>query len=73
MGYWCPLGTGFDWQPCPHGTFGNETGLSLMDQCEQCLGGFYCDQLGATSVTASCDPGEINDQSFTLLSCGICF
>ncbi|XP_023933458.1 uncharacterized protein LOC106181652, partial [Lingula anatina] len=56
-GYFCPEGTGIDWQPCPFGTYSNQTGLSSTDQCTPCTGGYYCDQLAATSETAQCDAG----------------
>ncbi|PIK35709.1 hypothetical protein BSL78_27465 [Apostichopus japonicus] len=56
-GYYCPDGTGIDWQSCPRGTFNNETGLQEESQCKDCLGGYYCDQLHMTDVTGPCDPG----------------
>lgn len=56
-GYYCPEGTAFDWQPCPIGTFNNETGLAREDQCKPCLGGYYCDDYAATEPEGLCDPG----------------
>lgn len=26
-GFYCPIGTGYDWKPCPSGTFSNNYGL----------------------------------------------
>lgn len=26
-GFYCPAGTGYDWQPCPPGTFNSQLGL----------------------------------------------
>lgn len=26
-GFFCPQGTGYDWQPCPPGTFNSQLGL----------------------------------------------
>ena len=56
-GYYCPAGTGVDWQPCPVGTFSNQTGLSLDSQCLPCTGGQYCGQLALTAPSAPCDSG----------------
>ena len=56
-GYYCPAGTGVDWQPCPVGTFSNQTGLSQDSQCLPCTGGQYCGQLALTAPSAPCDSG----------------
>lgn len=29
-GFYCPEGTGYDWQPCPKGTYSNAKGLSMV-------------------------------------------
>lgn len=41
-GYYCPNGTGYDWQPCPAGTYSDVTGLTQESECTTCLGGYYC-------------------------------
>ena len=41
-GFFCPNGTGHNWQPCPAGTFSNTTGLALADHCIPCLPGAFC-------------------------------
>ncbi|XP_071497018.1 uncharacterized protein [Diadema antillarum] len=56
-GFYCPAGTGYDWQPCPTGTFSNMAGLANETQCTLCSPGKYCSQLNATMVTGDCDPG----------------
>ena len=57
VGYYCPQGTGFNWKPCPRGTYSNEEGLSTSDECRQCDGGSYCAWLNATEPTGYCNPG----------------
>ena len=57
MGFYCPAGTGIDWQPCPRGTFNNETGLARSEQCKACIGGYYCDELSMVSYKGPCDAG----------------
>ena len=56
-GYYCPAGTGYDWQPCPTGTFSNMAGLANETQCTLCSPGKYCSQLNATMVTGDCEAG----------------
>ena len=56
-GFYCPEGTGFNWMPCPLGTYSNGTGLSLSSQCSLCDGGMFCALLNATSPTGICYPG----------------
>ena len=41
-GYYCPNGTGYDWQGCPAGTYSNVRGLSDAIDCTPCLGGQFC-------------------------------
>ena len=41
-GYYCPNGTRV---PCPAGTYGNRTGLSSVDLCNDCPSGSYCEVL----------------------------
>ena len=50
-GYYCPEGTGLVWESCPPGTFSQDVGLANSSQCTQCLGGYYCSQPNATTVT----------------------
>ena len=41
-GYFCPNGTGYDWQGCPAGTFSNAKGLKEALECTPCTGGQFC-------------------------------
>ena len=41
-GYYCPNGTGFDWQPCPAGTYSTVTQLTQESECTPCDGGSFC-------------------------------
>lgn len=56
-GYYCPAGTGMDWQACPAGTYSNELGLVNASQCLQCSAGQYCDVTNLTAPAGDCDPG----------------
>lgn len=56
-GWYCPLGTGHDWQPCPRGTYSPVEFLSREDQCKPCEPGQYCAFLNSTSTTGQCDAG----------------
>ena len=56
-GFYCPLGTGNVWQPCPAGTFSTNTGLSSETECTACTAGYYCSQTNATAVTGECTEG----------------
>ena len=49
--------TGLDWQPCPRGTYSNNTGLSTIGQCIDCDGGHYCGTLNALQPTGPCAGG----------------
>lgn len=42
MGFFCPNGTGWDWQSCPAGTYSNTTGLQKAEDCTPCEAGQYC-------------------------------
>ncbi|EDV25654.1 uncharacterized protein TRIADDRAFT_55968 [Trichoplax adhaerens] len=55
-GYYCELGTQ-DPNPCPSGTFSNKTGLTALNQCDSCYGGYYCNIPGLTSPSGKCSPG----------------
>jgi hypothetical protein len=37
-GYYCPQGTGHDWQPCPAGTFGTQKNYYQVSKCNFLLG-----------------------------------
>lgn len=41
QGYYCLAGTGYDPEPCPHGTFKNTTGGENSSICSPCLGGKF--------------------------------
>lgn len=41
-GYFCPNGTGYDWQGCPAGTYSSVLGLKSASECTPCTGGQYC-------------------------------
>ena len=57
-GYYCPSGTGLDWQPCPMGTYSNSTGLSNVSECTDCDGGMFCPELAATTPFGLCYEGH---------------
>ena len=56
-GHYCPDGTGINWQPCPLGTYNNETGLGSLPECKPCPGGKYCEFSGADEPTGQCEGG----------------
>ena len=56
-GYYCPEGTGFDWMPCPVGTYSNQTGLVRINQCTPCDGGVYCPSEAAVEPLTNCSAG----------------
>ncbi|KAL7831753.1 hypothetical protein AOLI_G00293010 [Acnodon oligacanthus] len=72
QGFYCPEGTGYDWRPCPLGTYSPESGLSMVSQCRECDGGHYCSHQNATSVSGECSAGyycsrgNISPQPLTL-------
>lgn len=45
------------WQPCPPGTYNNETGKSDVSQCLECDEGYYCEGYGRTSPLDLCEEG----------------
>ena len=49
-GFYCPNGTGYDWQSCPAGTYSDVRGLAAALECTPCDAGYYC---SGTSVTSS--------------------
>jgi len=50
QGYFCVTGT-INPQPCPAGSFGNQTKVSVSTDCQPCPGGKYCAGLGLTEPT----------------------
>ena len=58
MGYYCPLGTDFNWQQCPPGTYNNDTGLQQESDCKSCIGGKHCSSYAAVEPTGDCDEGH---------------
>ncbi|GIQ81354.1 hypothetical protein KIPB_002301, partial [Kipferlia bialata] len=56
MGYYCPLGTATP-IPCPIGTIGIAEGYNLVEQCDACDAGYFCDGLGRTTAKGLCDAG----------------
>lgn len=56
-GFYCPAGTGRNWTACPAGTFSDATGLWDVSECQQCLGGQFCDRTNLTVPSGQCDVG----------------
>ncbi|KAH0623289.1 hypothetical protein JD844_031443 [Phrynosoma platyrhinos] len=56
-GFYCPEGTGLNWQPCPPGTYGPNQGASSHTECRACDGGKFCMHHNATDVTGTCWEG----------------
>ena len=52
-GHYCPTGTA-DPVQCPAGSFANVTGLAI---CHPCTPGHYCDVVGLTTPTSTCQAG----------------
>ncbi|PIK41162.1 hypothetical protein BSL78_21986 [Apostichopus japonicus] len=57
MGFFCPNGTGHDWQSCPAGTYGAAQGLTAAEECTPCDGGQYCGGVNLTEPTDTCMAG----------------
>ncbi|KAH8098534.1 dihydrolipoyllysine-residue acetyltransferase [Aureococcus anophagefferens] len=43
-GGYCPLASSYP-NPCPAGTYNNESGATSEDECDNCLAGYYCSGL----------------------------
>ncbi|RUS80256.1 hypothetical protein EGW08_011985, partial [Elysia chlorotica] len=57
-GFFCPNGTQYaEEHPCPVSTFNNITGLTNELDCQECVGGMACDQVGLTYPLRPCSPG----------------
>ena len=52
-GRYCPDGVALP-EPCPTGTWSNNTGLRTAQECLPCPGGFYCNGTGLTEPSAFC-------------------
>lgn len=48
LGHFCPAGTALP-QPCPLGTFSNQTGAHSLSVCTHCPSGVYCSSHGAST------------------------
>lgn len=57
-GHYCPENSSISNQnPCPVGTFNNETMKTQQSDCQLCLGGKYCSQEGLAEPQGDCDAG----------------
>ncbi|XP_077467725.1 uncharacterized protein LOC144083617 [Stigmatopora argus] len=55
-GFYCSSGTLIP-QPCPKGTFSEQSGLMDESQCRRCSPGSYCSETGLSRVSGPCLPG----------------
>ncbi|CUE73353.1 membrane-associated protein, putative [Bodo saltans] len=55
-GYYCLTGTASP-TPCPAGTFSNSTGLSAVNQCQNCSSGMYCGVAALRAPSGECSAG----------------
>ncbi|KAA8594284.1 hypothetical protein FQN60_005118, partial [Etheostoma spectabile] len=55
-GHYCPQAT-IHPLPCPRGTFSNLTKLVSQEDCQPCLPGFYCDDVGLSAPSGECWEG----------------
>ncbi|XP_063762752.1 SCO-spondin isoform X2 [Eleginops maclovinus] len=55
-GQYCPSGTTAP-MACPEGSWSNSSGLRNQEDCQLCLGGFYCDSAGLTKPSGLCSGG----------------
>ncbi|KAL8173679.1 UNVERIFIED_CONTAM: hypothetical protein K2H54_015666 [Gekko kuhli] len=62
LGFYCPEGTGLNWQPCPPGTYGPNPGVSSRTDCISCDGGKFCLNHNASDVTGLCWEGYFCSQ-----------
>ncbi|RUS80254.1 hypothetical protein EGW08_011983, partial [Elysia chlorotica] len=58
LGYYCGAGTSIATSnPCPVGTYNNETGMNSVADCIDCWPGFYCGSQGIGVPVDLCGPG----------------
>ncbi|KAM9734328.1 uncharacterized protein ACNS7B_016072 [Menidia menidia] len=55
-GHYCPMATTHP-LPCPRGTFSNLSKLVSKEDCQPCLPGYYCDDLGLSEPSGKCREG----------------
>ncbi|CAG6003426.1 unnamed protein product, partial [Menidia menidia] len=55
-GHYCPMATTHP-LPCPRGTFSNLSKLVSQEDCQPCLPGYYCDDLGLSAPSGKCREG----------------
>lgn len=53
-GSYCEQGSAFP-TPCPTGRYSAATGNTQLSDCTKCDAGKYCDQLGITGISGSCN------------------
>ncbi|XP_072282810.1 uncharacterized protein [Pyxicephalus adspersus] len=59
LGYYCKQGTKYGHQnPCPAGTFSDNSGLISVEGCSPCPGGWYCARPGLSTPSGKCIPGH---------------
>ena len=57
-GHYCPENTTIaNANPCPVGKFNNETGKTLLSDCQPCSAGQYCSNTGLGEPEGPCDAG----------------
>eukprot|EP00817_Percolomonadidae_sp_ATCC50343_P003418 CAMPEP_0117418838 /NCGR_PEP_ID=MMETSP0758-20121206/542_1 /TAXON_ID=63605 /ORGANISM="Percolomonas cosmopolitus, Strain AE-1 (ATCC 50343)" /LENGTH=4727 /DNA_ID=CAMNT_0005199587 /DNA_START=68 /DNA_END=14251 /DNA_ORIENTATION=+ len=60
-GSFCPTGTPINTNntvpKCAPGTFSNTTGITEQNECQQCIGGHYCETKGLSNPTGKCFNG----------------
>lgn len=66
-GYYCPRGS-YKETPCPIGTFNFNTGKGALQDCIQCLSGYYGDQLGQSGCK-KCGPSSVSDPGSQTCTC----
>lgn len=54
-GFYCPIGTGYDWVSCPLGTYGTTVSAKNASECADCPAGSYCNELNATASSGPCN------------------
>lgn len=55
-GHYCPAGSGFP-IPCPAGRNSSSRGLTRLEDCPDCVGGYYCPNNATTNATLLCEQG----------------